>query len=68
MQIVKDIRSNRAKCLICGDVIESVRLHDHVTCRCGNLSIDGGTVYLKRSFKHRNKWVELSEVNTYENP
>lgn len=42
---------NRAKCLICNDIIESKHVHDYVTCSCGNVSVDGGREYDKRSFK-----------------
>ena len=43
---------NIAKCLLCGDIIESKHRHDFVTCKCGNLSVDGGQDYWKRSFLH----------------
>ncbi len=45
MQIIK----NAAKCLNCGDVVESTYRHDFVMCSCGNLAVDGGKDYLKRS-------------------
>lgn len=38
---------NRAKCKLCGDIIESFHLHDYVSCKCGEISIDGGLDYLK---------------------
>lgn len=41
---------NRAQCLRCGEVLESLHRHDFRTCSCGNLSVDGGEDYLKRSF------------------
>jgi len=44
----RKIRCNVAKCLRCGDVICSLHVHDFNTCRCGNLSVDGGREYLKR--------------------
>jgi hypothetical protein len=43
---------NIAKCLLCGDIIESKHRHDYVTCKCGNLSVDGGQDYWKRSIVH----------------
>lgn len=47
--IVDDvIVRNSAKCLTCGDEIESRHRHDYVTCSCGALSVDGGTSYLRR--------------------
>jgi hypothetical protein len=37
---------NAAKCLACGDEIESKHRHDYVTCSCGNVSLDGGRDWL----------------------
>lgn len=34
---------NRAKCFLCGEVIESFHLYDRVECKCGEISISGGT-------------------------
>jgi len=34
---------NRAKCKLCYSIIESFHLHDHVSCKCGEISITGGT-------------------------
>lgn len=53
------ILRNRARCLKCGDVIESKSVHDFVTCSCGNLSVDGGKYYLKRCFK-TSEWEDVS--------
>lgn len=44
------ILRNSAKCLLCGEEIESRHRHDFKTCKCGNLSVDGGREYLRRSF------------------
>ncbi len=33
---------NRAKCRKCGDIIESKSTSDFVSCKCGEISIDGG--------------------------
>lgn len=60
------IIKNAVKCLVCGDIIESKHRHDYVTCGCGNVSVDGGTDYLKRSFKVDNTWEDLSEYETIE--
>lgn len=54
--------TNKAQCLICGDIIESKTVHDFKTCSCGNLSVDGGTYYLKRLIKNVDKFKDLSEV------
>jgi hypothetical protein len=36
---------NRAKCLKCGDIIESKYRHDFVKCSCGAIFVDGGNEY-----------------------
>jgi len=33
---------NRAKCKLCGSVIESFHDTDYVVCECGHISVDGG--------------------------
>lgn len=45
------IKSNKIKCKVCGDVIESTTVHDFEWCSCGNCAVDGGTSYLKRAFR-----------------
>ena len=52
-----------AKCLKCGDIIESRHTHDYVMCSCGNLAVDGGKDYCKRSFRDgENSWIDLSQT------
>ena len=53
------IKSNKAKCLTCGDVIESKHLHDFVSCSCGKLAVDGGLAYIKRCWSE--PFEEMSE-------
>lgn len=59
---VGDIWSNTAQCLICGDILRSTNLHDYVTCTCKNLSVDGGSWYLKRAATNPKLIEELSEL------
>jgi hypothetical protein len=33
---------NRAKCKLCGDILESFHRYDYMSCKCGEISIDGG--------------------------
>jgi hypothetical protein len=33
---------NRAKCRLCGDILESFHRFDEVFCNCGEISISGG--------------------------
>lgn len=57
---IGDIFENKAKCLECGSVIISKNRHDYVICNCGNLSVDGGSWYLKRGFKKEDSYEEQS--------
>lgn len=41
------ILSNKARCTLCGDIIESMHRHDFVKCSCGNAFVDGGKDYLR---------------------
>jgi len=38
---------NRAKCRLCGDIIESFHQHDYVRCSCDQIAVDGGNHYHK---------------------
>ena len=51
---------NSAKCLDCGDEVESTHRHDFRSCKCGNLSVDGGKAYLRRVFRSGARYVETS--------
>ena len=42
------IISNKVRCKLCNDIIESRHTHDFNTCKCGNISVDGGKYYLRR--------------------
>lgn len=61
----KEIKSriirNMAKCLICGDVIESKHRHDFVRCGCGEIFVDGGKDYLRRGATDFKNIIEMSE-------
>lgn len=41
---------NAIQCRQCGDVIESRSVHDRVACRCGQVSVDGGLLYARRTY------------------
>lgn len=53
---------NAIQCNVCGEVIESKYRHDFVTCKCGACSVDGGHDYLRRGFKEKSSYTDLSEV------
>ena len=62
------IITNKAKCKLCGNVIESKYRHDYVTCNCGEISVDGGKDYLRRGYKEdMNNLIELSEIKEDQN-
>lgn len=53
---------NAARCLGCGDEIESTHRHDFVTCSCGKLSVDGGKVYTRRVWDDSVGYEELTQT------
>lgn len=59
---VGDIYTNAAICHVCGWFIRSKNRHDYVTCGCGNVSVDGGSWYCRRSFKDNTKITEVIEL------
>jgi len=46
---IGDIYLNAVTCHKCTYFIRSRNRHDMVSCSCGNISVDGGSMYLKRS-------------------
>lgn len=50
---------NSAKCLDCGDEIESTSRHDFRFCSCENIAVDGGKDYIRRVFYNDN-WEDTS--------
>lgn len=48
---IGDIYSNAATCSLCGEYVRSRNKHDYRSCSCGNLSVDGGSHYCRRSGK-----------------
>ena len=51
---------NSARCLGCNEEIESRHRHDFVFCSCGNIAVDGGKDYLKRSVRDLSLYVDTS--------
>ena len=58
------IISNKIQCKHCGEIIESVGIHDFVTCKCETCSVDGGHWHLSRSFRNspEEDYIVLSET------
>jgi len=59
---------NKAKCLSCGDIIESKHGHDFVWCSCKALAVDGGHNYLRRCFDDKSMIEEMSVCHQEERP
>ena len=58
---------NSVKCLKCNEEIESTHRHDFKFCSCGNVAVDGGKDYLKRSVGI-GKYEDTSITEPYEEP
>lgn len=56
----KKIKSNKARCKKCNDIIESKTRHDFKWCKCGAIAVDGGKEYLRRLGKFED-FEDLSE-------
>lgn len=52
---------NSATCLLCGDEIESKHRHDYVSCKCGEIFVDGGKDYIRRGAGDFNNLKDTSE-------
>lgn len=63
------IYTNKIRCKLCGDVIESTSTHDFRWCSCEACAVDGGHLYLKRAWdpkkgdKPEDIFEELSEYS-----
>ena len=63
----KKIKVNKIRCKNCGDIIESKTVHDFVTCKCGNVSVDGGKEVTKSVKVTKKKFMEslgTEEIHT----
>lgn len=52
---------NRAKCKLCQSIIESYHRHDYVTCKCGEISVDGGLEYFKCSANDFSNFIRIDD-------
>lgn len=48
-EVSYSIVSNQAKCLSCEESIFSMHRHHMASCKCGNLTVDGGNSYFRCS-------------------
>ncbi len=44
-QLTKNLFVNKARCTICGDIVESKSVHHLARCKCGRIFVDGGHDY-----------------------
>ena len=59
---MRKIIKNAIQCKLCGEIIESTYRHEYVECKCGACAVDGGHDYLRRSFKDKDCYIDLSET------
>jgi hypothetical protein len=52
---------NRAKCKLCGDIIESMHRHDMQWCKCKHIAVDGGQDYFRCIAGDWNNFLRLDE-------
>ncbi len=62
---------NKIQCKKCGDIIESLSVHDFKFCKCGAVAVDGGHEYLRRcgSFDDiidLSEWEEVKDTSDEE--
>lgn len=58
---MEKVITNKIRCKLCGDVIESKYRHDSKMCSCKAVGVDGGTDYIRRT-GNLEDFEELSEV------
>ena len=57
------ILRNSAKCLKCGDELESTYCHDFKECTCGNIFVDGGYDYVRHGWAQLELYQDTTEYN-----
>lgn len=67
---MRKIKSNKIRCRKCGEIIESVSVHDFKFCKCGAVAVDGGHEYLRRcgSLENFEEWSEYESDATEDRP
>lgn len=57
------ITTNKVRCDLCQDEIESTYTHDFKWCSCGNVAVDGGKEYMRRLYQNKEAYTDLSIYN-----
>lgn len=52
---------NKAQCKLCGDVIESLYRHNYVSCKCGEIFVDGGDSYPRWGANNMGNFIRILE-------
>jgi hypothetical protein len=52
---------NRAKCKLCESIIESFHTNDYVTCKCGEISVNGGNDFYGCSYKSQENFLRVDD-------
>ena len=52
---------NRAKCKLCSSIIESKDRHDHVSCECGEIAVDGGSDYFRCGARSFDNFIRIDD-------
>lgn len=68
-RIIERIRTNKIKCKKCGDIIESIDVHNFKWCSCKSVAVDGGREYLRRvgnkeDFEELSHFIKVAEITT----
>ena len=63
---MRKIIKNAIQCKLCGEVIESTYRHEYVQCKCGACAVVCGHDYLRRSFKDKDCYIDLSKTESSE--
>lgn len=53
---------NRARCKLCESIIESYHRHDYVTCKCGEIAVDGGNDYWRVMAKDWSNFIRIDDA------
>lgn len=62
MMMNKKIKTNKAMCKKCNDIVESHDRWDFRWCKCESIFVDGGKDYIRRGGKPE----DIEELSTYE--
>ena len=54
---------NRAKCRLCGDIIESFHRTDYVACSCDEISVDGGEYRFQCGAKDFKNFIRIDDLD-----